>query len=95
MISSTLNFSDAEDAQGRKLAMQAARKNMVFVNTKHSQDGRSLEGVWIPYNPNDSYALFLLTFTLDQSEGVDYYSIYDANGDRIKDFDQTRWPKRT
>jgi len=71
------------------------RANKIYVVTKHSQDGRSLEGFWMDYNPKDNYALFLLQFTLNASDGVDYYSVYDANGERDKNFLAEHWPKRS
>lgn len=94
MISTNLDFDRDGDTASIKQSMQAAKANKVYVNTKHSSDGRSLEGFWVPYSPNDSMALFLLTFCLAQSEGVDYYSVYDKDGNRIKDFNKEQFPKR-
>lgn len=71
-----------------------ARANKIYVVTKHSQDGRSLEGFWMDYNPDEPYALFLLEFALGHSAGVDYYSVYDEHGNRISDFVEELSPKR-
>lgn len=59
------------------------RANKVYVNTKYSQDGRQLEGFWLDYSPEEPFALFLLTKTLDKSSFVDYYDVYDAAGNRL------------
>lgn len=58
------------------------KANKVYVNTTYSSDGHYLEGYWLEYNPDDPYALFLLEHTLDSSAGVDYYSVYNAEGKR-------------
>lgn len=31
--------------------------NKIFVNTKHSNDRRNLEGFWLTYDPKDNIAL--------------------------------------
>lgn len=59
-----------------------ARANKVYVHTKYSTDGHYLEGFWIDYQPDDTRALFLLQFTLDNNPKVEFYTIYDKNGDR-------------
>lgn len=76
------------------------RANKIYVHTKYSSDGRTLEGFWMDYDPSPepsaSYSLFLLEFVLNNSEGVEYYSVYDQNGDCCK-FTQNEFnprPKR-
>lgn len=73
---------------------RARRACHVMVTTTHSSDGRFLEQLFIRYNPEDSYALFLLEHALNSSEGVASYYVYDAAGERIKKFDGERFPKR-
>lgn len=74
------------------------RANKIYVNTTYSSDGRSLEGYWMDYDssktPEATYALFLLERVLNQSEGVDYYSLYDENGNRDSRFRKENQPKR-
>jgi hypothetical protein len=61
-----------------------ARANKVYVNTKISSDGRSLEGFWLDYDPDDNYALYMLQHVLNASEMVDYYWIFDREGTRME-----------
>jgi hypothetical protein len=56
------------------------KRNKIYIKTRYSQDGRELDGFWAEYNPEDKYALFLLTKALDASEMVEYYWVYDKNG---------------
>lgn len=69
------------------------RANKVFVETSYSSDGRSLESFWLDYNPEERYALFLLQFALDSSEGVVRYAVYDANGMRMPNPSMEKHPK--
>lgn len=61
----------------------ARRANTISVTSTASQDGRSLESYVLNYSPENSYELFLLCRTLDLSEGVQSYLIYDASGERV------------
>ena len=63
----------------------SARANKMFVLTKNSQDGRSLEGFWIDFeiNSDNSYPNFLFLSVLDSSEMVENYSVFDKNGKRM------------
>lgn len=73
------------------------RANKVYVCTKYSSDGRSLEGYWMDYNSSASestYALYLMEHTLNHSEMVSYYIVYDKDGTPVADFDKERNPKR-
>lgn len=60
------------------------RANKILVNTKYSPDGHYLESFWIDYSPEDRYALFLLEFTLKNNPMVDFYMVYDENGNRVE-----------
>jgi hypothetical protein len=86
MISATLPFV--------KDNPRLSRSNKIQVCTNYSSDGRSLEAVYIDYNPADTYSLFLLERVLASSEAVDSYSVYDANGTRVPPFDPEKFPKR-
>jgi len=80
-----------EDRASAKLA----RKNKVHVKTTYSSDGHYTESLYIDYDPNQSgYALFLLENTLNTSQTVKWYSVYDECGIRITDFNKTRLLKR-
>lgn len=70
------------------------RPNKVYVCTKYSSDGRSLEGFWLSYDPKDGYALFLLEQTLNTSGMVSYYSVYDENSNVVKSNTPAVHPKR-
>lgn len=61
----------------------AAKAYKIYVETKHSFDGRSLEGFWLDYDPNETVSLFLLTRCLDLSEYVESYTVFDGSGDRV------------
>jgi len=88
MISDILRVEDRANAK-------IARKNKVAVKTKYSSDGRYTESLYIDYDPTrPGYALFLLENVLNTSEMVDYYSVYDKNGERVTDFNPERFSKR-
>jgi hypothetical protein len=71
-----------------------ARANKVYVNTKSSFDGRSLDGFWLTYDPLENYSLFLLEQVLNASEMTDYYSVYDHEGNRVDPVCKVRQSKR-
>jgi hypothetical protein len=74
---------------------KSARSNKIMVSTKYSQDGRSTEVFWLDYNPSDSLALFLFEKTLNSSDYVDFYRIFDTSGDRVLNPSKEVNPKRT
>lgn len=87
MISVNLPFVEGQN-------LRIGRSNKVQVETSYSSDGRSLEGVFIDYDPQETYSLFLLEHVLNSAEAVKSYSVYDENGSRITGFNQERFPKR-
>lgn len=61
------------------------RANKVYVQTKYSSDGHYTEGYWLSYSlsdPGSQYAMFLLVKTLNSSDMIEWYAIYDENGDK-------------
>lgn len=73
------------------------RANKIYVCTKFSSNGRSLEGYWVDYDsssPNSNYALYLMEHTLNHSEMVEYYIVYDKDCNIVQDFDKEHRPKR-
>lgn len=86
MISATRPFVEGNP--------RLALSNKVQVSTTYSSDGRHLEAVYIDYNPQETYSLFLLEHVLNASESVDSYSVHDADGNRITGFNPERFPKR-
>lgn len=73
------------------------RANKIYINSKYSGDGRHLEGIWLDHDsekPDSWYALRILEFILNLSEGVDYYTVYDKDGNAMRDFDKQHSPKR-
>ena len=88
MISSMLK------SDGSKDGVKIAKRNKVMVKTTFSTDGHYTESLYIDYNPEESFSLFLLEDMLNSSTSVDFYMVFDENGVRIKGFDAVRFPKR-
>lgn len=59
------------------------RANTVWVETRYSTDGRSLEGFNIPYKHAGSMSLLLLEKILNTSTYVNLYIVYDEKGEPV------------
>lgn len=79
----------------RNLNKGVERANKIYIHTKYSSDGRTTEGFWVDYNPDDlSYGEHLFELTLNASEMVEYYIVYDGKGEKIENTNKEYYPKR-
>ena len=93
MITSTLPHIEGSD-ENRKLR-RLAFANKIQVTPKYSINGRGYDAsVYIDYSLKDGFALYMIELILNTSDNVDYYSVYDENGNRVTGFDKNNFRKR-